>query len=83
MFKVGDRVRCISIPPTNFWQFAHGPNALGKIYKINKLSSNGEIIGIEDHEDHWFGKNRFELVKDITTDIGWLDAIQNNFKEGV
>ena len=78
MFKIGDKIKCIKKPKT--WQFQLKGNCVGKFYKIKRIHPN--FIEIEN-EDGWFTSKLFILYRELLTEIDFLNAIQQNFKEGI
>lgn len=82
MFKISDKVKCIKLPHKGQYQLNSGEKAIGLIYKIRRLSYSNTILELYG-EDGLFNRENFEKVNDPKTELEFLDAFQENFKEGV
>lgn len=83
MFKPGDKVICINngiIPGLSQATF-EDMLTIGKKYIVLKAFET--TIRLEDLTSHSFYNERFKLVKEITNEYEWLDAVRENFKNGV
>jgi len=81
MFKIGDKVKCITKPPRGHFQLSHAEKCVGEIYTVSLVKSP-EIIQLKNEYGN-FNPNNFKLFKDNLSEIDYLDAFQLNFKEGV
>lgn len=93
MWKVGDKIRFIK-EGTHDSRVSFNLT-LGKTYTVVMISKVGEKIHADEHGVHygiekdngcswWIEYSSFKLVKkEIENENDWLDAIQENFKEGV
>ena len=78
MFKIGDRVRCIAKPAGHQYPLKDH-NCIGKIYIVTKYGSNDSIA--LRGETGYFDSVRFTKAESATSEIEWLDRVQENFKE--
>jgi len=59
---------------------------VGEKYKFKKHHSNGSIdVYSPNHKEsyHTLFQEEYRFIYDIKNESDWLDAIQNNFKNGV
>lgn len=60
--------------------------SIGQRYKIKREAGDGTIdVDSPDHVEnyHTLFKGEYKVVREIKNDVEWLDAIQDNFKEGI
>lgn len=82
MFKVGNIIKCICKPDLGAFTFRDNDNCVGKFYKVKANHPIEEYIQIEN-EFGWFDNNLFTYKKELNNEIDYLNAFQQNFKEGV
>lgn len=83
MFKIGDKVKCINQPLAHQYQFKDLHNCIGKVYKVERIEQGSNACVSLKDEHGWFSMNLFVISKECLTEIDYLDAFQQNFKEGV
>lgn len=81
MFKVGDKIR---IHKNCLEQFSWVKrNEIYIILKLNDSKTKALLNLNNEGKRHHYILDDFELVERIYNDIQWLDAVQQNFKEGI
>lgn len=76
MFKVGDKIIRIG---TNYLSVE-----TGKTYVVSKIKDIFRIC-LEGYDDHGFSESLFILYKkkELNNEVDFLNAFQQNFKEGI
>jgi len=82
MFRIGDRVKCKTVPHKDNYQLKAGNNCVGKMYTIINIHPQG-FLRFKNEDNGWFNPEFFILYKELLTEIDYLNAFQQNFKEGV
>ena len=77
MFKPGEKIKCIDAKSSN------DTLTEGKTYTVLSLMDNGKhvIIKNDDGVSDYFYSQRFKKLKELHTEVDYLDAFQENFKE--
>ena len=89
MWKIGDKIKCIG-----YWEDTLKDDfTINRYYTIIECDSQGgnkygdkenyRYKVVNDNFDNWWIIPKCFIKKEITNEIDWLNAIQENFKEGV
>lgn len=81
MFKIGDRVKCITQPSQWQYQLSHKDDCIGKVYVITKITE--DCINLKNETGNFTPWNFKKVINENLSEFDWLDQIQFNFKEGV
>lgn len=81
MFKIGDKIRVKVMRDFNLEKEPH--LSLNKTYIIKDI--NIGVVSVNNNENNWrsIGINNIYKYNANKTEVDWLNAIQQNFKEGV